>query len=153
MPGLRDVASRPVRHEVLWPALTAVLALVLVVGLGVTTVAAPPTGASAVDLAFGLGPVLVWAAASVAIGRFVRGGLMRQGLTLSPASSLLIAGGLAVSGAFCVMPYEFMLVDVAGLGFDVVLPLWLLGVLLLIGAVAAHFLARGVDVETDEPTG
>lgn len=141
MVSLRERAARPVQHGVLWPALAGLVAMVLLIGLGVTTVAAPPTDATAFELAFGVAPALVWAVASMAIGRFVRDGLIRQGLVLSPASALLIAGGLVVSGAFSVMPYEFLLTDVAGLGFDVVVPLWITGVLLLLAAFGAHRLA------------
>lgn len=145
MASLREVAARPVRHEVLWPALGALVAFVLVIGLGVTTVAAPPRTAGA-DLGFALAPCLAWAIASVVIGRFLGAGLIRQGLVLSHASSLLIAGGLVITGAFCVLPYEFMLTDLAGLSFDVVVPLWAFGALLLVAALAAHVLARGAGV-------
>lgn len=145
MANLRETAARPVRHEVLWPALAALVVLVLVIGIGVTTLAAPPRAAGVVDLGFALAPCLAWTVASFLIGRFLAAGLIRQGLLLSPSSSLLIAGGLVITGAFCVLPYEFMLTDLAGLTFDVVVPLWALGVLLLLAALAAHLLARGTD--------
>lgn len=146
MAYLQEIAGRSVRHEVVWPALAALIAIVLVVGIGVTTLAAPPAGAGVVDLGFALAPCVVWALTSVVIGRFVRAGLLRQGLALSPASALLIGGGLVITGAFCVLPYEFMLTDLAGLRFDVVVPLWAFGALLLVAALTAHLLARGAGV-------
>ncbi len=150
MAKLRERAARPVRHGVLWPSLAALIALVLVIGIGVTTSAAPPRTAGAVDLAFALAPCLVWAVASLLIGRFLAAALIRQGLVLSPASALLIAGGLVIVGAFCVLPYEFLLTDLAGLSFDVVVPLWAFGALLLVAALAAHALARGARPSYDE---
>lgn len=152
MAKLGERAARPVRHEVLWSALAALAAFVLVIGLGVTSLAAPPRHAGAVDLGFALAPSLAWAVASVVIGRFLAAGLARQRLLLSPASALLIAGGLVITGAFCVLPYEFMLTDLAGLTFDVVVPLWAVGALLLVAALTAHLLARRVaDRDRREP--
>lgn len=145
MAGLRAAAARPIRHEVLWPALAALVAFVLTVGIGVPTLAAPPRAAGAVDLGFALAPCLVWATASLLIGRFFAAGLIRQGLLLSPASALLIAGGLVITGAFVVLPYEFLLIDLAGLTVDVVVPLWAVGVLLLVAAAAAAVLARAPE--------
>lgn len=142
MATMRERAARPVRHELAWPSLAALIALVLVIGIGVTTMAALPTAASAGELAFALAPSLAWTVASLLIGRFLAAGLIRQGAVLSLASALLMAGALVIVGAFCVMPYEFLLTDRAGLSFDVVLPLWGLGVLLLLAAAAMHVAAR-----------
>ncbi|MBK7720812.1 MAG: hypothetical protein IPI32_00935 [Austwickia sp.] len=139
--SVREACARPMRHEVVWPVLAALVVLVMLVGVGVTTLAAPARGVSAIDLGFALAPLVTWLLASVAIGRFVRGGLIRQGIALTPASALVMAGGLVVTGAFCVLPYEFLLADVAGLTFDVVVPLWALGAAMLVGAVLCHLLA------------
>src|SRR5665648_639551 len=98
MGGVRATINRPVPPERLWPALTVIVGVVVVLGLGVTTLVAPPADASAVDLAFGLAPMIVWVGATVAIGRFVRAALARRPMPVDLASALLIAGGMLITG-------------------------------------------------------